>query len=50
MTDKDREQYLEVLFALAGYGNYNKDTEKISHENSHEDEKKPKKRWFWQLR
>lgn len=50
MTDKDREQYIEVLFALAGHGNYNKEPEKISHEISHEEEEKPKKRWLWRLK
>jgi len=50
MTDKDREQYLEVLFALAGHGNYNKEPEKISHEISHEEEEKPKRRGFWRLK
>jgi len=50
MTDKDRDKYIEVLLALAGHGNYNKETENISHEIFHEDEKKPIKRWFWQSR
>lgn len=47
MTDKDRDKYIEVLLALAGHGNYNKETEKISHEISHEEEEKPKIRWLW---
>lgn len=50
MTNKDKEQYIEVLLALAGHGNYNKETEKISHEFSHGEEEMPKKQWSWRLK
>lgn len=47
MTEQDRLQYVEVLLALAGHGDLYKEDEKSSHEISHEDQEKPKKRWSW---
>ena len=50
MTEQDRLQYVEVLLALAGHGDLYKEDEKSSHEISHEDQEKPKKRWSWRLK
>ena len=47
MTDKDREQYLEVLFALAGHG-YKNVTEDDNHQSIAQAEKERKKS-FWSL-
>ena len=50
MTDKDRDQYMDVLFALAGFGNINvekeKEDEKVVSEFVSQDRKGLILRWF----